>query len=46
MFAESDGCRLVWIADLLPHELATPVGGMMQQGMDAMKKKLEVDARP
>ena len=33
--------RLVWIADLLPHELAKPIGGMMQQGMDAMKKKLE-----
>jgi hypothetical protein len=44
VFAEGDGCRLVWIADILPHELAKPVGGMMQQGMDAMKKKLEADA--
>jgi hypothetical protein len=31
----------VWIADLLPHELAKPIGAMMQHGMDAMKKKLE-----
>ena len=45
VFAEGGGCRLVWIADLLPHELAEPVGGMMQQGMDAMKKKLEEDVR-
>lgn len=38
------GCRLVWIADLLPHELAKPIGAMMQQGMNAMKRKLETDA--
>ena len=28
-------------ADILPHELKGPVQGMMQQGMDAMKKQLE-----
>ena len=44
IFPDGGGCRLVWIADLLPHELAKPVGAMMQQGMDAMKKKLEADA--
>jgi hypothetical protein len=44
IFPEGDGCRLVWIADLLPNELAKPIGGMMQQGMDAMKRKLEADA--
>src|SRR2546421_10986260 len=43
-FREGDGCRLVWIADILPHELAKPIGAMMQQGMDAMKRKLEADA--
>ena len=43
IFPDGGGCRLVWIADLLPHELAKPIGGMMQQGMDAMKKKLEAD---
>src|SRR6266850_734154 len=26
----SDGCRLIWIADILPNELATPIGAMMQ----------------
>ena len=41
VFPNNGGCRLVWIADLLPHELATPIGAMMQHGMDAMKKKLE-----
>jgi hypothetical protein len=44
VFPEGDGCRLVWIADLLPNELAKPIGGMMRQGMDAMKRKLEADA--
>jgi Polyketide cyclase / dehydrase and lipid transport len=38
---EGDGCRLIWIADILPHELKGPIGAMMQQGMDAMKRKLE-----
>ena len=44
IFPQNGGCRLVWIADLLPHELAKPIGAMMQHGMDAMKKKLEADA--
>src|SRR3954464_10670605 len=38
---EGGGCRLVWIADILPHDLKTPIGAMMQHGMDAMKRKLE-----
>ena len=38
---EGDGCRLIWIADILPHELKAPISAMMQQGMDAMKRKLE-----
>ena len=41
IFPEGSGCRVVWIADILPHELKAPIQGMMQQGMDAMKKKLE-----
>ena len=41
VFPNNGGCRLVWIADLLPHELAKSIGAMMQHGMDAMKKKLE-----
>lgn len=44
IFPSNGGCRLVWIADLLPHELARPIAAMMQQGMDAMKKNLEADA--
>ena len=42
VFAEEGGrSRVVWIADLLPNELAGPIGGMMEQGMGAMKRTLE-----
>ena len=41
ILAEDGGSRLVWIADILPHELKGPISAMMQQGMEAMKKKLE-----
>ena len=41
IFPDGAGCRLVWIADILPHDLAKPIGAMMQHGMEAMKKKLE-----
>ena len=44
IFPEGERCHVVWIADLLPDTLADHVGGMMQQGMDAMKRKLEADA--
>jgi uncharacterized protein YndB with AHSA1/START domain len=33
--------RVVWIADLMPHELAAPIGEMIRQGLNAMKTKLE-----
>jgi hypothetical protein len=33
--------RIVWIADLLPNEIAEFIGGMMEQGCAAMKKTLE-----
>jgi hypothetical protein len=36
-----DKCRIVWIADLLPNEAAETVAGMIQQGLDTMKKTLE-----
>jgi hypothetical protein len=36
--------RLVWITDLLPHDLAPLVGGMMQQGCAAIKQTIEADA--
>ena len=42
IFEAQDGrCRAVWIADLLPHEAAVPVAAMIDQGMAAMKKKLD-----
>jgi len=41
IFPEGEGSRLIWIADLLPNELAPAISGMMQQGMDAMKRKLD-----
>jgi hypothetical protein len=31
----------VWIADILPSELAGFMRGMIEQGMNAMKKHLE-----
>jgi hypothetical protein len=33
--------RVVWIADLLPNELAGRIAGMIDQGMAVMKKTLE-----
>jgi hypothetical protein len=33
--------RVVWTTDLLPNDLAGPVGGMMELGMKAMKAKME-----
>ena len=33
--------RFVWIADLLPHELAPAIAGMMEQGLSVIKSTLE-----
>jgi carbon monoxide dehydrogenase subunit G len=42
VFADGDGnSRVVWIADLLPHELAPSIAGMIEQGLAAMKQTLE-----
>jgi Polyketide cyclase / dehydrase and lipid transport len=41
IFPETEGCRLIWIADVLPNEIAPAIAGMMQQGMEAMKRKLD-----
>jgi carbon monoxide dehydrogenase subunit G len=42
VFAEgADRTRLVWIADLLPNELAPTVGDMIEQGLAVMKQTLE-----
>jgi hypothetical protein len=36
-------CRIVWIADLLPEDVAGLIDGMMDQGCAAMKRTLEAD---
>jgi hypothetical protein len=41
IFADGDGARAVWIADLLPNEAAPGIGAMIEHGMGAMKKTLE-----
>ena len=42
VFDEPGGkTRVVWIADILPHELAPAIGGMIEQGLTAMKRTLE-----
>ncbi|MEO8142733.1 MAG: SRPBCC family protein [Betaproteobacteria bacterium] len=40
IFADGDGTKAVWIADLLPNEMAGAIGGMIEQGLGAMKKTL------
>jgi carbon monoxide dehydrogenase subunit G len=42
VFAEGAGrSRLVWIADLLPNEMAGAIEGMIAQGIGVMKQTIE-----
>jgi len=42
IFAEGEGrSRIVWVADLLPNEVAGYIQGMIEQGMGIMKQTLE-----
>ncbi|MFZ0278315.1 MAG: SRPBCC family protein [Candidatus Sulfotelmatobacter sp.] len=42
VFADADGqTRLVWIADLLPSEVAGSINLMMEEGMRVMKSTLD-----
>jgi hypothetical protein len=42
VFAGSEGgARVVWVADLLPNDLAGTITGMIEQGMAVMKRTLE-----
>ena len=42
VFPEADGrSRVVWIADLLPHEFKGYVAGNIEKGLGLMKKTLE-----
>ena len=34
-------CRIVWVIDMLPNELADSISGMMDQGAVAIKRTLE-----
>jgi Polyketide cyclase / dehydrase and lipid transport len=36
-----DKCRVLWIADLMPNEVAAAVGEMVQQALKTMKQTLE-----
>ena len=38
-------CRFVWIADLLPNEVAPAIAAMIDQGMAAIQKTLEETER-
>ncbi|MGN6148526.1 MAG: SRPBCC family protein [Rhizomicrobium sp.] len=39
--SEGAGCRIVWVADILPNSAEPIVRGMMEQGSAAMRKTLE-----
>ena len=42
VFADGDDkCRIVWIADLMPNEMAEAIAEMIQQGLSRMKQTLE-----
>jgi carbon monoxide dehydrogenase subunit G len=42
VFPDGEGrSRFVWIADLLPHDAAADVAGMMDQGLAVIKRTLE-----
>ena len=45
VFADGESrSRVVWIADLLPNDLAGIVGAMIEQGMGVMQKTLQSEA--
>jgi carbon monoxide dehydrogenase subunit G len=42
VLADGEGrTRFVWIADLLPHEMAPAIAGMMDEGLAVIKRTLE-----
>lgn len=38
-------CKVLWVADLLPHEMAPVIAGMIEQGLAAMKISQESQNR-
>lgn len=46
VFSEGDDkCRVIWIADLMPHGAAGAIGQMIEQGLETMKQTLENTGR-
>jgi carbon monoxide dehydrogenase subunit G len=46
VFATGDGhTRFVWIADILPDELEPAIAGLIEQGLQAIKRTLEQTAQ-
>lgn len=41
VLADGTGCRFVWIADLLPDEVAPAIAGMIEQGLGVIRTTLE-----
>src|SRR4051812_47028164 len=41
VFADGDHSRFVWIADLLPHEMAPAIATMIEHGLAAIQRALE-----
>ena len=42
--ARDGQCVLVWVADLLPDEMAGPIASMMDAGLDAIRRTVESGA--
>jgi len=40
VIGDGERTRLVWVADLLPNELAPVIDGMMEQGAEAIRRAL------
>lgn len=41
--AQGAGTRVAWTSDLLPHEVAGPIGAMQDQALAVMKRTLEAE---
>lgn len=37
-------CEVVWVADLLPHDMAPAIAGMIEMGLAAMKRAMDEGA--
>lgn len=46
VFAEGERARLVWLTDVLPHELAGAVRARVERGIVEMKQAIEAGRQP